>query len=491
MITSDVPEDELALNWQRLIWTHLEEKKHTGVLTGAPLTDLKISIAAGRAHLKHTMGGDFREATYRAVRSALMQAKRDGNVLLLEPWCEYEIELPAKDIGRAATDIKQMGGTQESLEQGTVAGTGAGAGAATGTARENTAVIKGRVPSVKIEPYRQILAGYTSGEGKMMLTQCGYDAAADADKIIEEAGYDAERDTANPADSVFVNHSGSDIVKWDEVPEYMHIPSVLRAGAARNGSGAGPAAYAGAAGNDSGAGPAYAGAPGERSGSGVDPREEARRRMAAENDLKRIFEMTYGKTKPKRYIESKTISADDEEISEENAARNEEIKAKHLAKNDKKAGRTGGAGGGENSSEPERSLLLVDGYNLIFADEEMKELAKRDIGSARDSLIERLVNYAGYTGIDVKIVFDAYKVVPGDGSIEAHSGVEVVYTAANELADVRIGRMAREAGNRKVYVVSSDRLVQQDVWTKGAMRISSREFTGILNDTEEEIRNKL
>ena len=135
--------------------------------------------------------------------------------------------------------------------------------------------------------------------------------------------------------------------------------------------------------------------------------------------------------------------------------------------------------------------MLVDGYNLIFADEEMKELAKRDIGSARDSLVERLVNYAGYTGIDVKIVFDAYKVVPGDGSIEAHSGVEVVYTAANELADVRIGRMAREAGNRKVYVVSSDRLVQQDVWTKGAMRISSREFTGILNDTEEEIRNKL
>lgn len=434
VITSDVAEDELALNWQRLIWTHLEEKEHTGVLTGAPLTDVHISIAAGKAHLKHTMGGDFREATYRAVRHAMMQAKRDGNMLLLEPWCEYEIELPAKDLGRAVTDIKQMGGIQSDLEQG-----------------EATAVIRGRVPSAKIEPYRQVLTGYTSGEGKLHVTQCGYDAACDADTVIEETGYDAEHDTANPADSVFVSHTGSDIVKWDEVFEHMHLTGVLKSGTRVENR--------------------YI----------ADPREAARRRMAAEKDLQRIFEMTYGQAKPKRYIESKTVTAGEDDLSEEEAAdraaRNEEIRAKHEKKS---------ALGDERPP-----LLLIDGYNLIFADEELKELSTIDAGSARDSLIERLVNYAGYTGMEVKLVFDAYKVAPGDGSTEKYSGVEVIFTAADELADVRIGRMADAAGTRRVYVVSSDRLVQQDVWTKGAMRISSREFLENLSRTEDEIRARL
>lgn len=434
VITSDVSEDELALNWQRLIWTHLEEKEHTGVLTGAPLTDVHISIAGGKAHLKHTMGGDFREATYRAVRHAMMQAKRDGNMLLLEPWCEYEIELPAKDLGRAATDIKQMGGIQSSLEQG-----------------EATAVIRGRVPSAKIEPYRQVLTGYTSGEGKLHVTQCGYDAACDADTVIEETGYDAEHDTANPADSVFVSHTGSDIVKWDEVFEHMHLTGVLKSGTRVENR--------------------YI----------ADPREAARRRMAAEKDLQRIFEMTYGQAKPKRYIKSKTVTAGEDDLSEEEAAdraaRNEEIRAKHEKKS---------APGDERPP-----LLLIDGYNLIFADEELKELSTIDAGSARDSLIERLVNYAGYTGMEVKLVFDAYKVAPGDGSTEKYSGVEVIFTAADELADVRIGRMADAAGTRRVYVVSSDRLVQQDVWTKGAMRISSREFLENLSRTEDEIRARL
>lgn len=434
VITSDVAEDELALNWQRLIWTHLEEKEHTGVLTGAPLTDVHISIAAGKAHLKHTMGGDFREATYRAVRHAMMQAKRDGNMLLLEPWCEYEIELPAKDLGRAVTDIKQMGGIQSDLEQG-----------------EATAVIRGRVPSAKIEPYRQVLTGYTSGEGKLHVTQCGYDAACDADTVIEETGYDAEHDTANPADSVFVSHTGSDIVKWDEVFEHMHLTGVLKSGTRVENR--------------------YI----------ADPREAARRRMAAEKDLQRIFEMTYGQAKPKRYIESKTVTAGEDDLSEEEAAdraaRNEEIRAKHEKKS---------APGDERPP-----LLLIDGYNLIFADEELKELSTIDAGSARDSLIERLVNYAGYTGMEVKLVFDAYKVAPGDGSTEKYSGVEVIFTAADELADVRIGRMADAAGTRRVYVVSSDRLVQQDVWTKGAMRISSREFLENLSRTEDEIRARL
>lgn len=472
-ITSDVSDDELALNWQRLIWTHLEEKAHTGVLTGSPLTDLKISIAAGAAHLKHTMGGDFREATYRALRNAMMQAKGDGNVLLLEPWCEYEMELPSENMGRAVTDIKQMGATQDSLEQ-----------------RETTAVIKGKAPSAKMEPYRQILTGYTSGEGKLQIVQWGYDAAIDAEGIIEEIGYDAERDTANPADSVFVNHSGSDIVRWDEVFEYMHLPSVLQTRERLSRDHALE-------------GMSNAGNGGVRSGwsvdPNIDPKEAARRRAAAERDLQKIFEMTYGPVKQKVYKESTVVSSKDD-LSEENAARNEEIKAKHEAKRESKEGRKNGNNNSSRDSGKDRSidsgkekgpLLLIDGYNLIFADEELKELSARDVGSARDSLIERLVNYAGYTGFEVKVVFDAYKVVPGDGSAEKDTNVEVIYTAANELADVRIGRMAKEAGSRQVYVVSSDRLVQQDVWTKGAMRISSREFLALLNTTEEEIRSRL
>ena len=471
-ITSDVPEDELALNWQRLIWTHLEEKAHTGVLTGSPITDIHISIAAGKAHLKHTMGGDFREATYRAVRNAFMQARRDGEVQLLEPWCEFEMELPAASLGRAVTDIKQMGASQESLEQ-----------------REETAVIWGRAPSAKMVPYRQTLTGYTAGEGKLQITQCGYDEAVGADDIIEEIAYDPERDAANPADSVFVNHSGSDIVKWDEVQEYMHIPSALKV----RGEGASGSEGAGYDAREFGAvseGGRARGASWKY--SDVDAKEAARRRQVAEADLKRIFEMTYGSSKPKTYKESKVITAGrvdasdslsqiDDNKAAESAARNEEIKAKHELKRGKH----------QSETAEQAPLLLIDGYNLIFADEELKELAGRDVGSARDSLIERLANYAGYTGMEVKIVFDAYKVVPGEGSAEKGSGVEIIYTAGNELADVRIGRLSKEAGSRRIYVVSSDRLVQQDVWTKGAMRISSQEFLAILTGTEEEIRDRI
>ncbi len=472
-ITSDVPEDELALNWQRLIWTHLEEKAHTGVLTGSPITDIHISIAAGKAHLKHTMGGDFREATYRAVRNAFMQARRDGEVQLLEPWCEFEMELPAASLGRAVTDIKQMGASQESLEQ-----------------REETAVIRGRAPSAKMVPYRQTLTGYTAGEGKLQITQCGYDEAVESEKIIEEIAYDPERDAANPADSVFVNHSGSDIVKWDEVQEYRHIPSVLKvrgecASGAEGGVGYDAREFGTASKGGSARGTSW-------KYSDVDAKEAARRRQVAEADLKRIFEMTYGPSKPKAYKESRIITASRADASDslsqiddakaaERVARNEEIKAKHELKRGKH----------QSENKEQAPLLLIDGYNLIFADEELKELAGRDVGSARDSLIERLANYAGYTGMEVKIVFDAYKVVPGEGSAEKGSGVEVIYTAGNELADVRIGRLSKEAGSRRIYVVSSDRLVQQDVWTKGAMRISSQEFLAILTGTEEEIRARI
>ena len=447
VITSAVPEDELALNWQRLIMTHLYEKEHAGVLTGAPLTDVRITLAAGRAHEKHTNGGDFREATYRAVRNALMQARAEGRAVLLEPWCEYEIELPARSVGRAMTDIRQMGGTQDGLEQD-----------------EDTARIKGRVPASEISDYQLTLSGYTSGEGRLSCAPCGYDECHNADAVIGETGYDPERDIDNPADSVFVNHSGSDIVRWDEVPQHMHIGSVLKR-AAEEPSGAAAMWQSG----------------GQRTPA-LDVKEEAKRRIAAEKELKSIFERTYGPSKKTlRREASEKDYRKKPELSEEEAARNEarnlEIRERLKHRSEKTA------------QKPD--MILIDGYNIIFADEYLKDLFARDGGSARDQLVDMLGNYAGYTGSEVTVVFDAYNVPLSEVREEDRNGVKVVFTAENEPADIRMGVMAAAAGDRRVYVVSSDSLVQTDAMTHGALRISSREFLAELARTEEEIREHL
>ncbi len=446
VITSAVPEDELALNWQRLIMTHLYEKEHTGVLTGAPLTDVRITLAAGRAHEKHTVGGDFREATYRAVRNALMQARAEGKAILLEPWCEYEIELPARSVGRAMTDIRQMGGSQDMLEQA-----------------EDTAKIKGRVPASEISDYQLTLSGYTSGAGRLSCVPCGYDECHITESIIEEKGYDPERDVENPADSVFVNHSGSDIVKWDEVADHMHIGSVLKR--EKPESSYGRTVQTNAACSRS-----------------LDVKEEAKRRIAAEKELKSIFERTYGASKKTRFRDATEKDYRNKpELSEEeaarNAARNQEIKARR----EHKAVR----------HEDKPVMILIDGYNIIFADEYLKDLFSRDGGSARDQLIDRLCNYAGYTGFEVTVVFDAYNVPMGEVREEDHNGVRVVFTGENEPADIRMGMMTAAANDRQIYVVSSDNLVQQDAWTHGALRISSREFLSELSRIEEEIRDHL
>lgn len=450
VITSITPEDELAVNWQRLILTHIEEKEHRGVLTGAPVTDLKISLAAGRAHDKHTVGGDFREATYRAIRQALMQARRDGEISLLEPWCEYEIDVPAKSVGRAMADIRQMGGTQEGLEQD----------------GEN-AKIRGRVPASEIADYAQVIAGYTSGDGRLSCIPCGYDECHNTAEVMEQAAYDPERDTENPADSVFVNHSGSDIVRWDEVTDHMHLRSALKDrqdGGITDGSGAGRTGTS-------------AGRPGKSSG---DVREEAKRRMAAEKELRMIFEKTYGPEKKTRRIDKEErdyrrgLTA---EASAKNAGRNLEIREKHMH---------------SRESAPEKPvLMLVDGYNVIYADEYLKDLSKQDMGSARDQLIERLSNFAGYRGCELTVVFDAYSV-PRDTATETEiNGVNVIFTSKDEPADIRMGIMTGSIKDRQIYVVSSDVLVQQDAWGHGALRISSREFLDMLTLTEKEIRDHL
>lgn len=465
VISSITPEDELARNWQRLILTHIDEKEHRGVLTGAPVTDVRITLAAGRAHDKHTSGGDFREATYRAVRNALMQARAAGAAALLEPWNEYEIELPSQAVGRAMTDIQQMGGTQESLEQD-----------------GDTSRIRGRVPASEIAGYQQTLISYTSGTGRLTCTPAGYAPCHDSDRVIEESGYDPERDIDNPADSVFVSHGGSDIVKWDEVPEHMHIGSVLRR--YRN-TGSTDSAYGAAGGLYTDDASDRGGYTGSVNGGRSDS-EARKRQLAAEKELRMIFERTYGPAKERtgrsarenRFGPEYEMPEKTEEQKAADELRNQQIREKHEKKK-------------TQSAPEERPVILIDGYNLIHADEYLTDLAKKDMGGARDQLLERLCNYTVYTGAETAVIFDAYNVTGGEGYEEDHLGVRVIYTSENEPADIRIGLMTNAMKNRRIYVVSSDMLVQQDSFEHGALRISSREFMSILARTEEEIRSAL
>ncbi|MBQ9076027.1 MAG: NYN domain-containing protein [Mogibacterium sp.] len=465
VISSITPEDELARNWQRLILTHIDEKEHRGVLTGAPVTDVRITLAAGRAHDKHTSGGDFREATYRAVRNALMQARAAGAAALLEPWNEYEIELPSQAVGRAMTDIQQMGGTQESLEQD-----------------GDTSRIRGRVPASEIAGYQQTLISYTSGTGRLTCTPAGYAPCHDSDRVIEESGYDPERDIDNPADSVFVSHGGSDIVKWDEVPEHMHIGSVLRR--YRN-TGSTDSAYGAAGGLYTDDASDRGGYTGSMHGGRSDS-EARKRQLAAEKELRMIFERTYGPAKERtgrsarenRFGPEYEMPEKTEEQKAADELRNQQIREKHEKKK-------------TQSAPEERPVILIDGYNLIHADEYLTDLAKKDMGGARDQLLERLCNYTAYTGAETAVIFDAYNVTGGEGYEEDHLGVRVIYTSENEPADIRIGLMTNAMKNRRIYVVSSDMLVQQDSFEHGALRISSHEFMRLLAQTEEEIRSAL
>ncbi len=431
VISSDVHEDDLALNWQRLILTHIEEREHPGVLTGAPLTDVKITLAAGKAHEKHTSGGDFREATYRAIRNALMQARADGNAVLLEPWQDYEITLPTQNVGRAMTDIKQMGGTQDNLEQD-----------------GDLSRIRGRAPASEISDYQMVITGYTSGEGRLSSSLSGYFPCHNTDEIISATGYDPERDIENPAGSVFVNHGASDIVRWDKVKDFMHLPSVLR----KDGSGHN--------------------VPFVRN---INLKDKSN--AVSDKELEKIFEHTYGPAKERTHKSSRVRDYDKPLISPEDQARNLEIKAKHARNTDQ--------------AEEKTPLYLVDGYNVIFADEYMKSLLDLDSGAAREHLLDRVANYAGYTGFDFAVIFDAYKVPLGAGSEEDYHGVRVIYTREDEPADIRLGLMTNAINDRRVYAISSDNLVQQDAFVHNALRISSREFLQMMTDVEEVIRLQL
>ena len=418
--------DTLDGNWQRLILTHLAERTHPGVLTGAPLADVKITLTAGRAHLKHTEGGDFRQATYRAVRQGLRTAARDGHVALLEPWYNVRLELPAANLGRAMNDLQRMGGqTEPPAQQG------------------DLAVLAGRAPVSELRGYAREVAAYTRGEGRLICTPAGYAPCHNAEAVIAAAGYDPDADTENPADSVFCSHGAGTVIRWDEAPARAHVAS----GLGRSAPGA----------DDTAAG-------------------ETRRRRAdayrgtleQDKELLAIFERTYGP------------------VRRQNPNQSADLAARRALGSAPKTARQAAA----QPAGPE--YLLVDGYNVIFAWDSLRRLAENDLDIARRRLQDTLCNYAGYRRCNVILVFDAYKVKGGVGSVERYHNIHVVYTREAETADMYIEKTTHELGRKhRVRVVSSDGAEQIIILGSGGLRVSARAFEKEVAAVEAEIREYL
>ena len=405
VIGTDCSEDMLDKNWQRLILTHLLEKEHRGVLTGSVITDMKITLTAGRAHLKHTEGGDFRQATYRAVRQGLMQAES----MLLEPYYDFQLEIPSGMIGRALTDIQRMNG-----ETGTPQ-----------TEGEMT-TIEGYAPVTGMRDYQMEVNSYTRGQGHLTCTFRGYEPCRNAEAVIEEIGYDPERDIENPTGSVFCSHGAGFNVSWDKVLEYMHLENQLEKERALE--------------------------------EAKRQSEQAARQMpraartpkvyskAEEKELEEIFIRTYGKVERKGGLTPKTYESE-------------------YAKKQRK------------KEEAMQEYLLVDGYNVIFAWQELKELAKVSIEAARDKLMDILCNYQGYKKCVLILVFDAYKVEGYALEIQKYHNIHVVYTKEAETADQYIEKVVHHIGRKyHVTVVTSDGVEQVITMGQGGTRISSRDF---------------
>ncbi len=395
----DCSENLLDRNWQRLILTHLMEKPHLGVLTGAPLTDIRYTLKSGRAHLKHTEGGDFRQATYRAVRQGLMGAES----ILLEPWYRFVIDLPMEQLGRAINDIRAMNGSFDPpAEHG-------------GMMR-----LTGAAPVSAMRNYGRELAAYTHGLGRLSIAVSGYAPCHDARKVIEEIGYDPLADLDNTPDSVFCAHGAGFNVRWDRVPEYMHLESCLR-----------PDVQADA--------PTV-----RRQNFNID-----------EKELEAIMEREFGPIRRKEYSAPQ---------------RSPVLYERSL---------------------PERrtkQYLIVDGYNVIFAWDGLRELARQDLERAREALIDLLINYRGFTDCELVLVFDAYRVPDNPGSRSVRDGVRIVYTAQGETGDMYIEQLANSIGkNENVRVVTSDALVQISALRSGILRVSAREFEQELMRTDAQI----
>lgn len=434
-LAADCPPDTLAENWQRLILTHLAERTHPGVLIGAPLTDVRITLAAGRAHQKHTEGGDFRQATYRAVRQGLRMAAAGDGVQLLEPWYDFTLELPADALGRAMADVQRMCGSFHAPE--------------TLSESENTVRLTGRLPVATARGYAREVAAYTHGLGRWAVLPAGYDACHNTDEVLAAAGYDPDADTDNPADSVFCSHGAGYLVKWDEVPARAHVSSGLER---RLGT-----------------------APAAGQTQEEDEANARRRRASAycgtleqDKELLAIFERTYGKIKRRGGVDDAK-------------------KAARAALHTTPAASVPAA---PVPAGPD--YLLVDGYNVIFAWDALRRLADGSLDAARRRLMDILCNYAGYKRCVPILVFDAYKVRDGAREVEKYHNLYVVYTREAETADMYIERATHElAREHRTRVVSSDGAEQIIVMGHGALRVSARAFEEEVNTVEKEIREFL
>lgn len=434
VFASDCSEDVLDGNWQRLVLTHLMEKEHPGVLAGMPITDMKITLTAGKSHLKHTEGGDFRQATYRAVRQGLMQAES----VLLEPWYVFRLELPAEQVGRAMADIQKRYGTFEApLIEG------------------ERAVLSGRAPVSEMLDYPAEVQSYTGGRGRLALRLEGYYPCHNQEEVLADIGYDSEGDVDNPSGSIFCSHGAGFFVPWDQVPDYMHIKEKIP------GAGNMP--------DDAGA---------NVSPSGANASDEGGASCASsyieDKELEAIFLREFGSKKQQedRY----------------RGYRNKSVRASAGTSGGRKNAK-GTVSGMLYNPDGEKQYLLVDGYNIIFAWDFLKELSEVNLEAARGKLMDILCNYQGFTGFTLIVVFDAYKVKGNPGEVFKYHNIHVVYTKEAETADQYIEKTTHELGHKhRVIVATSDSLEQVIVMGQGARRLSAADFLEEVERAEKEIR---
>lgn len=411
-------EDVLNRNWQRLILTHLEEKEHRGVLTGSAITDMQITLLTGRAHLKHTEGGDFRQATYRAVRQGLKKAR----TILLEPYYEFRLEVPSEMIGRAMTDIQKMQGTFQGPETD-----------------GEMSVLTGTAPVSAMRDYQTQVISYTKGKGRLFCNLSGYAPCRNQDEVAMTIGYDSERDLENPTGSVFCAHGAGFVVPWDQVEDYMHLESGMDVEAPEN---------------DEIKSYVPSGRKSDHSYGGS---------YEDEKELQAIFERTFGPVKRERYaFQKKVVHAASPDYS-------------HYTQKKKS----------------QEEYLLVDGYNIIFAWEDLNELAKADIHAAQSKLMDILSNYQGYKKCTLILVFDAYKVEGHAEEVIQYHNIHVVYTKEAETADQYIEKTVHKIGRQyQVTVATSDRLEQIIILGQGAHRISAQGLKEEIEQTTHEIRQE-
>lgn len=396
---TECSEDELDLNWQRLILTHLGEKEFTGVLTGSPITDIKFTLIAGRAHLKHTEGGDFRQATYRAVRQGLRQAKSR----LLEPMYQFRMEVPMEQIGRVMSDVGKMHGTfRQQPDDGEMS------------------AIEGICPVASMAGYGTEFAAFTKGRGRMTLSFCGYEPCHNESEVVKNCKYDPDADVENTADSVFCAHGSGFVVPWNEVAKHVHVDTSIKKRQPVKTTTA-------------------------------TPKEPSKKnsKMSEEKELQAIFERTFGPVKTRVETPAKKVIK-----AEPGKTKTKEYKPVY-----------------------EEEYLLVDGYNIIFAWDELKALAAENLEGARTKLMEIMCNYQGFCGCHLILVFDAYKVKGNPGSVEQFHNISVVYTKEAETADMYIEKTTKEIARKKrVRVATSDGMEQIIILGHGAIRISARAF---------------